>query len=489
VKSHLFANYLRWNVSVLAASVLLTSHTVAFSKPLAQFPSAQWVEVKSNLFPGDLGWSASVFMVAALLTSGAIACSKFLESRARAKSISSLSSASLPSGGVDTSERLKVKGEEVYLSPLKQETLKQGGIAQPRTFSSYLALSTGVFVGAALLTIGALAFSKLLGANSLVQNPASPAPTPVALTPDLKAVTASGRLEPEGELIRLSSPSSVEVKQRISKLLVKEGDKVRSGQIIATLDSAERRQAALDRAKEQVEVARARLAQTKAGAKSGEISAQSATIGRLKAELRNAEAEDKRNQQLYEEGAISISIADSKRLAVDSLREQLNQARSTLSSVAEVRPTDVRLAVAQVKDALGAVKEAQADLELTNVRSPENGQILKIYARPGEIIDQQGIADLGRTDQMYVVAEVYESDIDRVSVGQRANVSSDALSGKFKGTVTQVGKQIRKKDILNADPVADVDSRVVEVKIRLDPVYSKQVTNLTNLKVEVNIAT
>ncbi len=490
MKSHLLANYLRWNVSVLAASVLLTSHTVAFSKPLAQFPSAQWIEVKSNLFPGDLGWSASVFMVAALLTSGAIACSKFLESRALAKSISSLSSASLPSGGVDTSERLKVKGEEVYLSPLKQETLKQQrGIAQPRTFSSYLALSTVVFVSAALLTSGALAFSKLLGANSLVQSPVSPASPPVALTPDPKAVTASGRLEPEGELIRLSSPSSVEVKQRISKLLVKEGDRVRNGQIIATLDSAERRQAALDRAKEQVEVARARLAQTKAGAKSGEISAQAATIGRLKAELRNAEAEDKRNQQLYDEGAISISIADSKRLAVDSLREQLNQARSTLSSVAEVRPTDVRLAVAQVKDALGAVKEAQADLELTNVRSPENGQILKIYARPGEIIDQQGIADLGRTDQMYVVAEVYESDIDRVRVGQRANVSSDALSGKFKGTVTQVGKQIRKKDILNADPVADVDSRVVEVKIRLDPAYSKQVTNLTNLKVEVNIAT
>jgi HlyD family secretion protein len=518
VKSHLLWNYLRWSASGLAATVMVISGSIAFSRPLVEHklflpatlvpatqrtqnpkavtdsgsfeldrgmgtpaPLAQWVELKNNLSSGYLGWSASVFMVAAVLTSGALFCSKFLESRSLAKSISSLPSAPLPPA-IPTSGRVKTK-EEVYLSQPKQGT---GTIQQP-TFSNYLGLSAGVFGVAALLTSGALAFSKLVPAGSLAQSPA-PAP-PVALTPDLKAVTASGRLEPEGEVIRLSSPSSVEVKQRISKLLVKEGERVRAGQIIATLDSAERRQAGLARAQEQVEVARSRLAQTKAGAKSGEISAQEATIGRLKAELRNAEAEDKRNRQLYKEGAISTSLADSKRLAVETLREQLNQSRATLSSIAEVRPTDVRLAAAQVKDALGAVKEAQAELELTNVRTPKDGQILKIYSWPGEIIDQQGIADLGRTDQMFVVAEVYESDIGRIRVGQRANISSDALSEKFKGTVTQIAKQIRKKDILDADPVADVDSRVVEVKIRLDPAYSKQVTDLTNLKVEVNIAT
>ena len=517
MKSHLLWNCLRWSVSGLAATIMVTSGSIAFSRPLAHehtlflpatlvpatqgtqglksvidsggsnldrgmsppAPLAQWVDLKSNLSSGYLGWSASVFIVAALLTSSAIFFSKFLESRSLAKRMSSLPSAPLPPA-ITTSGRVKTK-EEVYIAQLKQGT----GTIQHRTFSDYLGRSAGVFVVAALLTSGALAFSKLMQSSS--SSPSTP--TPVALTSELKAVTASGRLEPEGEVIRLSSPSSVEVKQRISKLLVKEGERVRAGQIIATLDSAERRQASLARAQEQVEVARARLAQTKAGAKSGEISAQEATIGRLKAELRNAEAEDKRNRQLYEEGAISTSLADSKRLAVETLREQLNQSRATLSSIAEVRPTDVRLATAQVKDALGAVKEAQAELELTNVRTPQDGQILKIYSWPGEIIDQQGIADLGRTDQMFVVAEVYESDIDRIRVGQRANISSDALSGKFKGTVTQIAKQIRKKDILDADPVSDVDSRVVEVKIRLDPAYSKKVTDFTNLKVEVNIAT
>jgi HlyD family secretion protein len=511
VKSHLL-RHLSWFTSVLIVAVVFST-SVAFSRPAHEplfFPAtliplhketnsgrfeldrgvsvpaplAQWVELKNNLASGYLGWSVSVFMASALLTSGAILCSRFLESRERTRSMSSLPAAPLPPA-ITTSGRVKTKGEEVYVAQLKQGA----GAIQHRTVSNYLGISAGVFGVAALLTGAALAFSKLMPFSSLAQSPASAPSTPVALTPDLKAVTASGRLEPEGEVIRLSSPSSVEVKQRISKLLVKEGERVRPGQIIATLDSAERRQAGLARAQEQVGVARARLAQTKAGAKSGELTAQEATIGRLKAELRNAEAEDKRNRQLYTEGAISTSISDSKRLAVETLREQLNQSRANLSSLAEVRPTDIRLATAQVKDALGAVKEAQAELELTNVRTPKDGQILKIYSWPGEVIDQQGIADLGRTEQMFVVAEVYESDIDRIRVGQRANISSDALAGKFKGTVTQVAKQIRKKDILDADPVADVDSRVVEVKIRLDPVYSKQVTNLTNLKVEVNIAT
>jgi HlyD family secretion protein len=350
---------------------------------------------------------------------------------------------------------------------------------------SWFSMFLGMVMGATLFSSSLAVFSRIVERPEEQTQMSSP----VNSIPAVDAVAASGRLEPEGEVIRLASPSSVEVKQRIDKLLVKEGDNVKAGQVVAILDSAERRQTSLERAQEQVEIARARLAQIQAGAKSGDVGAQKATVERLKAELRNAEAENVRNQELYQEGAISISAADSKRLTVETLRGQLNHAIATLSSIAEVRPTDVRLAKAQVKDAVVAAKEAQRDLELTKVRAPRAGQILKIYARPGEGLDQQGIADLGSTNQMYAVAEVYESDVNRVLVGQRAIISSDAIPGKLEGTVAEIGRQIRKKDVLDADPVADVDSRVVEVKIRIDPANSKQVADLTNLKVEVNIAT
>jgi HlyD family secretion protein len=88
---------------------------------------------------------------------------------------------------------------------------------------------------------------------------------------------------------------------------------------------------------------------------------------------------------------------------------------------------------------------------------------------------------------MYAVAEVYETDIAKVRNGQRATVSSPVFAGTLEGTVARIGKQIGKKDVLNTDPAADTDARVVEVRIRLAPESSKKVAALTNLQVEVKI--
>jgi len=95
---------------------------------------------------------------------------------------------------------------------------------------------------------------------------------------------------------------------------------------------------------------------------------------------------------------------------------------------------------------------------------------------------------LGQTEQMYVVAEVYESDIGKVHLGQRATLTSDGntILG-LHGTVNQIGLQVGKKDVLDNDPAADADARVVEVKIRLDSADSLRVASLTNMKMRVFI--
>jgi HlyD family secretion protein len=315
----------------------------------------------------------------------------------------------------------------------------------------------------------------------------------------------------------------------------------------------------LEQAKKQVQVAQANLAKVKAGAKVGEIEAQQATIAslqaqrrgqiatqqatiarlqaqlkgekvaqqakisRLEAQLRTALAEFERYQMLYQQGAVETSKFDSKRLevetareqlneaqatqnqtletlqqqineteatrnqTVDTLQQQINQAKATLNQIAEVRPTDMQVAQTQVESAIAALKKAEADLALAYVHSPLAGQILKIHARPGEIVSNWGIAELGQTNQMYVVAEVYQTDINKVRIGQRATITSPAFADKLQGVVTQIGAQIEKKSILDTDPTADLDARVVEVKIRLDSASSKQVASLTNLQVEVVI--
>ncbi|MEO1685584.1 MAG: biotin/lipoyl-binding protein [Cyanobacteria bacterium J06631_12] len=102
-------------------------------------------------------------------------------------------------------------------------------------------------------------------------------------TPEITTVTALGRLEPVSELVRITAPTATQ-ESRIGELRVAEGEAVSAGQVIAVLDNRDRLQAALQRAEQQVEVARAQLAQVRAGAKSGEIQAQQAEISRLEAE-------------------------------------------------------------------------------------------------------------------------------------------------------------------------------------------------------------
>lgn len=111
--------------------------------------------------------------------------------------------------------------------------------------------------------------------------------------------------------------------------------------------------------------------------------------------------------------------------------------------------------------------------------------MIKIHAYPGERVTTAGVAELGKTDEMYAVAEVYESDIGGVHVGQRAAVTSPALPDELQGTVESIGWKISKMEVLDTDPAAKTDARVIKVKIRLDD--SARVARLTNMQVDVRI--
>ncbi|MGL5805160.1 MAG: biotin/lipoyl-binding protein, partial [Xenococcaceae cyanobacterium] len=106
----------------------------------------------------------------------------------------------------------------------------------------------------------------------------------VQTKPIAPKITALGRLEPEAEVIKLSAPLALD-NDRVAKLLVTEGDRVKAGQVIAILDSRDRLQDSVQQAQEQVRVSNAKLTQVKAGAKSGEIQAQREQISRTEAEL------------------------------------------------------------------------------------------------------------------------------------------------------------------------------------------------------------
>ncbi len=347
-------------------------------------------------------------------------------------------------------------------------------------------------------------------------------PEPEVSLPTLSTLSALGHVEPMDQVIRLSVPSSSN-SSRVEELLVEEGDWVEANQVIAILDNRDQLQAAFEQARGQLQIAEATLAQVQAGAKQGEILAQQATINRLEAEINNqiqaqqaavdrleaernnAQADFQRYQDLFERGAISASERDRFALSLEAAekqllqaqadlnrlrsteRPQLEEARATLDRIQEVRPVDVRVAAAEVTAQRAAVQQAQAELDQAYLKAPQPGQIIEVHTYPGEISDSEGVVEIGRTDQMAVVAEVYESDIDHVEIGQPVRIYSDSFAEPMQGTVERIGLKVERQQVINTDPAENTDSRVVEVRIALESASSARVANLTNLQVTAEI--
>jgi HlyD family secretion protein len=470
-------------------------------------------------------------------------------------------------------------------------------------FKSLNPLARWIAVGASVAAILILPAGLHYAGMFAQKPPEGTTPDGKPITPKIpeapKAVTALGRLEPLGEVTKVSAPSSQSGKGTLAQLLVKEGDKVARGQVIAILDNRQRLEAAFAKAQEDVKVSQSNLAKVRAGAKQGEIDAQkaeiarlesqlkgdgatylttkarleaqlkwepaaqdgkiqalnaqlagekptqAATVRRINSQLKNAEVDYQRYQQLYAARAIEATKVDAKRLEVETARQQLaeaqskynqtiavvnqqiieNQAtknklttttaqqlaeakatydktlgtttqqiaaaRATLSKISEVRTVDVTGAQAELSRAQATARQSQAELAEAYVRAPNNGEILKVNTRAGETPSDKGIVEMGQTTQMVAVAEVNESDVGKIKIGQTASISSEsgAFGQNIRGTVSYVGLQIGKQDVLKTDPAADSDSRVVEVKIAIDPTDSQVVKGLTNSKVMIKINT
>jgi HlyD family secretion protein len=376
-----------------------------------------------------------------------------------------------------------------------------------------------------LISIALVIFST--GCSQLSR--AEPENTPPTTTkiPRSNNVVALGRLEPKGEVIKLSVANAQD--SRVNEILVAEGDFVKVNQVIAILQGIDRSQQNLKEAEKSVEFYQAKLEQTQLGeAKAAELAAQKANIESLDAQLRNetlerqaaiasAEAQLRqakltfeRNQMLQIEGATTQQELDraleqldttaanvAQRKAelnntVQTLQKTIDREKENLSTLQEVRPVDVRVAQIELERAKVALDRAKAELEDTKVRVPISGQILRINTNVGESVNlDEGIVEIGQTDQMYAIAEVYETDITKVKLGQKATIKSEygGFAGEIHGTVERISLQIGSKTLeeSDSDPTTDNNLRVVEVKIKIDPEDSRKVASLTNMQVRIGI--
>src|SRR5579883_2693515 len=259
-------------------------------------------------------------------------------------------------------------------------------------------------------------------------------------------VTASGEIKPRNYI-----NISAEYQGQLTSILVKEGDRVKKGQLLARIDEEQSR---ADLAAQQAAVssAEADSAASEAGYKAGEdnITALKATLNRAKADLDRYEADFKRGQQLFKDGLIPRSDFEQRQAAYEGQKAAVAEANS------RVVQAQAQLAQSKAQMASSEKKVAQAEANFTrykdilnkhNAVSPIDGLVTYLPVRVGETVVpgiQNSAASTIMTiaDMSIITAEVDvdETDIVSVRLDQPAEVTIDAIPNRtFRGKVMEIG--------------------------------------------------
>jgi len=281
---------------------------------------------------------------------------------------------------------------------------------------------------------------------------------------------------------------------KIDKRLVDEGDIVKEGQLIATLEhkdllaqkakagatleTARSRLPALEKnidyqdqattqeisqAQAAVENAKARLQQLLDGSRPQEIQSAKAGVDQALADMEKKKADMDRAKKLYQDKYIAAQDWDAAKTAYDMAvanykkaqenydlvvegprkeeiavgRAQLEQSQAALRLTKthriqiDVLKKELATARGQVKEAASALEVIQTQIEYSNLYAPTSGVVLVKNAEPGEFVVPGGaVVTLGQIEKPWLKAFINESDLGRVKLGQKVSVTTDTYPGK-----------------------------------------------------------
>ena len=269
--------------------------------------------------------------------------------------------------------------------------------------------------------------NKELDQNKIINN--------IDIVEKIDGVAALGQLNPFGDIRELAAPTTgMGGIPRLSKLLVKEGDYVFKDQILAVFDNRPKLEA--------------------------DLAVELADLDIIMKKIKFQEREIDRYQMLVNKGAVALIVLEKMQDDLLILELQKTKLQSSIDAI-------------------------NFDLEQTRLKSPIDGIVLQILALEGEKPNSSAVLNVGANQLMEALIEVYESDIDRVEIGQLVDLISEngGFNGSLRGQVSLISPQVRQRRVLSTDPTGDADSRVIEVRVKLDNASAKKVSNLTGMKV------
>lgn len=252
---------------------------------------------------------------------------------------------------------------------------------------------------------------------------------PASINTPYTAISA-GKVDIEGGLVDVAARAAGIVRE----VLVQEGDKVKTGQILALQEDDD-----------------SRLSRNRVAAQLQQAEAQ---LPILEVQLDAAKREEARLQRLTAENAASTQTY-----------EQAQDARRQLEAQVMAQRSSIQLVRAQLA-------EANFQVELHVIRAPADGTIVRRYANPGSgasTFSVTAMFQLQPDTQRIVRAEVEERSVNQVKVGQKVEIVPESdQKASYPGEVIRIAAVMGARKLRSDDPSERADERVVEVVVNAE---------------------
>lgn len=254
--------------------------------------------------------------------------------------------------------------------------------------------------------------------------------------------------------------------ERIATMLAIEGEQVKTGQVLAQLET-QRLQAALARAEAQALAQQQFLRMLETGSRPQEIRKAQADAAAAEAEAQNADANYRRMQELQQKNLASTQQRDDAKTAASAARSRAKAMQEALKLVQEgPRQEDIAVARATLQARQAELAIAQRNLVDTSLYAPRDGIIQNRMLEPGDMASpQKPVYSLALTDPVWVRAYIEASDLGKINPGMTASISTDSYPDQsYPGWVGYIS------------PTAEFTPKSVETtRVRTDLVYQVRI--------------
>jgi HlyD family secretion protein len=297
---------------------------------------------------------------------------------------------------------------------------------------------------------------------------ANPTTPPPAMMP-VARLAARGRVEPVNEPLQLA----IGLVGTLEKVYVNEGDTIKKGQLLAELINGDQK-ARVDEAAATVQLREAELKKLMNGARPEERREVAAQLAQMKANLIFAQREIERRRALAVSGVASREALDQAVSSLGTADAQTDARQASYDLImAPPRDEDVAMTQANLALARANLEEQRSLLEKTQLRSPIDGMVLRRNLQTGETISIQPlipILEVADTVHLRVRAEIDETDVARVALGQRVSIVAAAYPDRrFGGVISRVGQKMGPKTVGSDEPREKNDTKILDAMIDLDP--------------------